>query len=196
MKTGAFEMLSSNSENRFVPIPPRAAEESPKPVSGTEAVPGDVVNDIFNLGNFIRALQVRARFGHLSRSPLRLLRIELRGDVVECDWMARPCDVWDHAIPRRARERHEAAQALEDAITIRDLIFSTLPAAQLATVRAYRETAENGPEMIIRGIVTRGQEAPRMVRSLAMRAKLCGLQFVLEDGVLRSSDDEICAMNF
>ncbi len=190
-------MLSSNLENLFFAIPPKCTSGSPEIANGRETVPGTLMNDICAIGTFLRTLRMQTRFGQLvPRAPLRLLRFEFRGEIAECDWMARPADAWDAQLPRQTRERSEAAQALEDAIAIRDLVFAAFPAVSVASVRAFRESAELEPEMIICGTVTREHVPPRSVPSLAMRAKLCGLRFVLEDGVLLSSQSEACAMNF
>jgi hypothetical protein len=125
------------------------------------------------------------RFGEFSRAPLRLLRLELRGDSVECDWVARPADVWDAGLRRPIRDRNESLQALADAMTMRDLLFEALPDVESAVLRAFRQPAREPPELIILGTVNR--EAPSVLRvgSIVMRAKLYGFCFCLEDVSLR-----------
>jgi hypothetical protein len=125
------------------------------------------------------------RFGELSRAPLRLLRLELRDDTVECDWIARPADVWDADLRRSVRDRNESIQALADAISIRNLVFDALPNVESAVLRALRQAAREPPEMIILGTVSREMPAVHRVSSLVMRAKLYGFCFCLEDGFLR-----------
>lgn len=137
---------------------------------------------LWELGDFIRATRREMRFGELSRAPLRLLSVEWRGDSAKCEWMARPADVWDEDISRSIRERKVTEQALKDAIAIRDLLFSVIPGIRTANLRVYREGEP--PELVIAGSVTRDSPALNGIRSLAMRVKLCGLQFHLENGKL------------
>jgi hypothetical protein len=151
---------------------------------------------LYGIGYFIRTIGVQLRFGRLSRAPLKLLRLELRGDAAECDWVARPADPWDADLPHPVGDRHASAQALEDAIAVRDLIFGALPAVNSAALRVYRGSAGTAPELIIEGKVAREHSAARSIRSLAMRAKLCGLRFWLEDGILEASRSEECPMSF
>jgi hypothetical protein len=40
--------------------------------------------------NAVLRLRIQLRFGRLSRAPLRLLRVEWRGDHVNCDWNSLP----------------------------------------------------------------------------------------------------------
>jgi hypothetical protein len=156
----------------------------------------NLAKQLYDIGYFFRALRARLRFGRFSRVPLRLLRLELRGNSAECDWMARPADPWDADLPRPVGERHASLQALEDAILVRDLLFGALPGANAAAFRVYRESTGTEPELIIAGTVTREKSAARSSRSLAMRAKLLGLQFLLEDGILEALRSEECAMSF
>jgi hypothetical protein len=125
------------------------------------------------------------RFGEISRASLRLLRVELSNDTLECDWIARPPDIWDSSLRRAERDRNELQQILLDAIAIRSLVFDALPKIDCAVLRAFRQPAREPPEMILLGTVSR--EIPEMhrVSSLAMRAKLFGFCFILEDGFLR-----------
>jgi hypothetical protein len=125
------------------------------------------------------------RFGEFSRSSWRLVRIELRGDAAECDWMMRPPDVWDDGLRRSARDRNESMQALADAMTMRDVIFDALPHVESAVLRAFRQPAREPPELTILGAVSREAPAVHRVSSLVMRAKLYGFCFCLEDGFLR-----------
>ena len=140
---------------------------------------------LYEFGDFVRKLRVQARFGRLSRAPLRLLRLELRGNVAECEWMARPPDHWDLDLPAEVRERHAASQALEDAMAVRDLLFCTLPSLSRAVFRVYRSSGSESPELIITGTVTRDEQIPVTVSSLAMLAKLSGFRFWLDNGELR-----------
>lgn len=156
----------------------------------------NLMKQLYDIGYFCRTLGVQLRFGHLSRAPLRLLRLELRGNAAECDWVARPADPWDGDLPRPVGDRHASVQALEDAMDVRDLFFGALPGVNTAVFRVYREAAGTEFELIIAGTVTREQSVARSIRSLAMRAKLCGLRFWLEDGILEALRSEECAMSF
>jgi hypothetical protein len=136
------------------------------------------------IGHFVRRLATQLRFGKLSRAPLKLLRLELRGNVAECDWMARPPDKWDADLPQLVREQNASLQALEDAIAVRELLLGVLPDVDSAEFRVYRQSAGDAPELIITGTITRQEPPCPGVPSLAMRSKLCGLQFQLSEGIL------------
>jgi hypothetical protein len=151
---------------------------------------------LWGIADFGRAVHRQMRFGELSRSPLSLLRVEWRGDVAECDWLARPADEWDRDVPRHVSDGNVSEQALRDAIAMRELLFCALPGVDAASLRAFRQSAGGARDLIIAGTVTRGEEVPRSVTSTAMRAKLLGFQFWLEDGVLESLQSEECAMSF
>jgi hypothetical protein len=135
--------------------------------------------------DFLRTARRRMRFGKWSRAPLRLLRLEVRSDFVGCDWVVRPADLWDESLRRSERDRNMTQQALADAVKLRDLLFSELPGVESAVLRAFRQSAREPPELIIAGTVTRSGEAPPGIRSIAMRAKLCGLRFESQDGILK-----------
>ena len=147
---------------------------------------GTLMEDICELGDFIRRLRTKMRFGELSRAPLRLLRLQLRNDAVECEWMARAADPWDADLPASLRERHVSLQALQDAIAIRELLLSILPGIQTGVIRVYRQSEGETPELVIAGSVNREEQSAWRIPSLAMRAKLCGFQFCLENGVLEA----------
>ena len=143
------------------------------------------MRQLWEVADFVRSMRRQMRFGELSRAPLRLLRLELRDDTVECDWIARPADVWDAGLRRSVRDRNESMQALADAISIRNLVFDALPNVASAVLRALRQAAREPPEMIILGTVSREMPAVHRVSSLVMRAKLYGFCFCIEDGFLR-----------
>jgi len=139
---------------------------------------------LWEVGYFLRLLRAKLKYGEMSRSPLRLLRVEWQGDAVECDWMARPPDPWDADLPVPIRERNESLQSLKDAMTVRDVVFSALPGVRTAKLRVYREVPHEPLHLIIAGSLSREDSPPIRIPSLVMRAKLSGLTFCLNDGVL------------
>jgi len=155
-----------------------------------------LAKQIFDIGYFFRALQVQMRFGDLSRAPLQLLRLELKGKCAECEWIARGADDWDEVIPVHVSESHISTQALKDAIDVREMLFGSLPGVDTALLRVFRQSAAGSRELIITGTVARDQPPAGHVTSLAMRAKLLGLQFTLADGFLESVQSEEYAMTF
>ena len=155
-----------------------------------------LVGQLSQFGYFIRAQRIQLRFGDLSRAPLRLLRLQLQGRAAECDWVSRSADEWDRDIPRHASRLNVSTQAIRDAIAVRDLLFCVLPEVDTASLRVFRESLGGERELIIAGTVAREQEVSRYVASVAMRAKLLGLQFWLEDGILEALRVEECAMSF
>jgi hypothetical protein len=137
---------------------------------------------LWELADFVRDVRREMRFGELSRAPLQLLSLEWRGASAKCEWLARPADVWDAALSSSTRDRNVTEQALKDAVAVRDLLFSALPDLATANLRVYRDGEP--PELIIAGTVMRDSRASNGIRSLAMRVKLCGLQFHMQDGKL------------
>jgi hypothetical protein len=153
-----------------------------------------VVTQLRQVGDFVRRLRTQMRFGALSRAPLRLLRFEWKGDVVECEWMARPPDPWDADLPHHVGEHNASLQALQDAMAVRELLFHALPGIESAQFRVYRQSTLEEPELIITGTVTR-EEPGIQVLSLAMRAKLCGFRFWLGAGTLEKLQPDEYALS-
>ena len=143
-----------------------------------------LTRQISGVGHFLRDLRTQLRFGVLSREPLRLIRFHIRGDVAECDWIARSQDAWDADLSREIGRRHASLQALKDAIDIRSMLFEALPDIATARLRVYRESPAHPRELIIIGNVRRHDGTFRRIHSLAMRAKLVGLRFCLENDLL------------
>jgi hypothetical protein len=143
-----------------------------------------MIKQLCDIRNVVTRLRVQLRFGRLSRAPLQLLRLEWRGDYVECEWVARVNDEWDKSLTQRLSDGNASSQALEDALVVRELLFSALHDISSATFRVYRQVADNAPELIITGTVTRPEPVRWNVRSLAMQAKLCGFRFRLDQGKL------------
>jgi hypothetical protein len=85
---------------------------------------------------------------------------------------------------------------LRDAIAMRELLFHALSGVDTASLRAFRKLAGGTRGLIIAGEVTRGEEVPQKISSTAMRAKLLGFQFWLEDGILEALPCEEWAMSF
>ena len=143
------------------------------------------MQQLWEVADFVRKMRRQMRFGELSRAPLGLLRTELRNAAAECDWVARPPDAWDGSLRRAERVRNESLQALADAIAMRNLVFDAFSKIDCAVLRAFRQAAREPPEMILLGTVSREIPEVHRVSSLAMRAKLFGFCFILEDGFLR-----------
>jgi len=153
------------------------------------------MRQLWEVADFIRGVRRQMRFGELSRAPLQILRLEWRGNAVECDWMVRPADVWDAELRRPDRERNVSQQALQDAMALRDLIFAELTGVECASLRAFRPSAPREPlELIIAGTVLREEIVRTGIRSLAMKVKLCGLKFSLDNGVLRALQEQECGI--
>jgi len=143
------------------------------------------VKALLHVAEFVRRTRAQMRFGELSRAPLRLLRLQLWPEMVECDWIARSSDEWDATLPRGQRDRCASFQALQDALAIREMLFGVLPDIQSAELRSFRQSAREPPELIISGTVTREAVPVQKVTSPVMRAKLYGFRFFLDDGVLK-----------
>src|ERR1700719_3667838 len=158
---------------------------------------GEGMKPLWEAADFVRKLRREMRFGELSRAPLKLLRLELRGDFLACDWMARPADIWDADLRQSVRDRNQSLQALEDAIAVRDLAFDALPNLQTAVLRAFRPSAaREPPELIIVGSIHRDDPEVYGRASLLMRAKLSGFHFCLEGQRLESIPVEEFEMSF
>lgn len=124
------------------------------------------------------------RFGEFSREPLKLLRLEWREEAVECDWLMRPADRWDADLPAHRAEENKTLQALRDGLALRNMIFDSFAGVNSAELRMFRICAEQAPELLMTGSVTRINEAFERVPSITMRARLCGFRFTLAAGSL------------
>ncbi|HEX6465921.1 MAG TPA: hypothetical protein VFZ99_01375, partial [Terriglobales bacterium] len=82
-------------------------------------------------------------------------------------------------------ERNASLQTLEDAIAVRGLLLHGLPDIQSATVRVYRQTKEEPAELMMTGTIAREDEVTVRVLSVAMRAKLFGFRFLMDNGILQ-----------
>jgi len=49
----------------------------------------EAMRQVYEVADFVRATRRRLRFGELSRAPIPIVRLQLRGDFAECDWMTR-----------------------------------------------------------------------------------------------------------
>lgn len=133
---------------------------------------------------FLRRARNKLRFGELSREPLLLLRVEWKGDSVECDWLMRPVDPWDKYLPPRLATENQTQQALRDALQLREIIFNCFPAVGIAHLRMFRADEQHRLELVMTGSVDRSNEILHRVASIAMRARLCGFHFNVSEGTL------------
>jgi hypothetical protein len=147
--------------------------------------PGDSENAemkwLYDISDFLRRVRREMRFGERSRAPLKLVRLAVTEDVAECEWIARPADVWDKDLPAKVRGENEIHQALVDALGIREALFNLVPQIRYARVKVYRYPGTSAAQVIITGDLSREDEPPPRLSSLVMRAKLCGLRFNLSD---------------
>jgi hypothetical protein len=158
-----------------------------------------LAEQLCNVSHFFSRLRMQLSQGELTRAPLKMLRLQVEAETVECDWLARPPDPWDAYLPQKIGRRHATLQALRDAIDVRTLLFRTLPDVETAYLRIYRETPNLGKELIINGDTQRNDNLARGVHSLVMRAKVLGFRFRLDDDVLSalaSSEQPASAANF
>ena len=163
------------------PIPPCAPGNQDWDPQGSSGL----TQQFCRVSRFVRDFKTQLRFGRLSRSPLQLDRLLIKEEVAECDCIARHQDPWDVDLARDIGRKHAALQALRDAIDIRSLLFATLPSLSAARLRIYRVSPNNFRELVILGNLRSHDSSHRRVHSLAMRAKLVGLRFDLENGFLR-----------
>jgi hypothetical protein len=114
------------------------------------------------------------------------MRLQLQDEKADCDWLARAPDEWDAALRPLVREQQASLQALHDAIGVREMLFDALPGIRTGELRAFRQSAREPPYPIIIGTVTREEptENVKKIASVAMKAKLFGFKFWLQDGVL------------
>lgn len=150
-----------------------------------EETEGGLIRQLCKASEFLRSLRVHLRYGELTRAPLHLLRLQMEGNVVECEWLARAPDPWDEDLSHKLQRRHASLQALRDTIDVRDLLFDVMPQISVAQLKVYRKSSESERELIIEGLSHRSDRASRGLHSLAMRAKVLGFNFHLEGDALR-----------
>ncbi|MGB6830604.1 MAG: hypothetical protein WBE41_21335 [Terracidiphilus sp.] len=136
------------------------------------------------MAKFLRRTRRQLRSGELSREPLQLLRVQWKGDLMECDWLMRPADPWDKYLPPELVTENQTLQALRDALKLRAIIFRSFPAVSLAQLRMFRADKSYQLELVMTGSVNRWDEEFHRVPSLMMRAKMCGFRFTVAEGVM------------
>jgi hypothetical protein len=145
-----------------------------------------LAKQVFDVSLFFQRLRMQMRFGELTRAPLCLIRFQIKESVAECDCLARLPDPWDASLRPEIGHRHASIQALKDAVDVRRLLFQLLPDVDAAYLRIYRQSSVYTRELVIAGHAHRVGPSFRSVHSVAMRAKLLGFRFSLENGILRS----------
>lgn len=141
---------------------------------------------LFDTVDFLGRARRKMRSGAYSRESLMLLRVEWKGDCVECDWLMRPVDPWDSDIPEHLARENQTLQALRDALNLREIVFKSFPAVVNADLRMFRANEDHRLELVMRGSTSRFNEVFYRVASVAMRAKLCGFHFTLAEGGQKS----------
>ena len=142
------------------------------------------MKNLLDAADFLRRARRKMRYGEFSREPLELLRLEWKGNSLECDWLMRPADRWDVDLPERVVEENQTLQALRDALRLRNIVFESFPRVDNAELRMFRIGADSLPELVMSGSVVRTNEVFERVASIAMRARLCGFRFTQGDGSL------------
>jgi hypothetical protein len=89
-------------------------------------------------------------------------------------------------LPPFARDENATLQALADAMALRAILLDELPSIRSAVLRGFRTSVRETSEAIIFGSITREDPYLLRVPSPVMRAKLCGFQFELENGFLKT----------
>lgn len=140
------------------------------------------MRELFETAAFLGRARNKMRLGAYSREPLMLLRVGWKGDSVECDWLMRPADPWDRDLPIHLAKENQTLQALQDALNLREIVFRSFPAVMHADLRMFRAGDDHQLELVMRGSISRSNEVLYRVASIAMRAKLCGFQFILAEG--------------
>lgn len=143
-----------------------------------------LVEQICNASHFLSRLRMQLRYGELSRAPLTLLRLQLTGDTLECDWLARRPDPWDCDLPEHMQNRHASLQTLRDAMDVRSILFRAFPAIDSATLKIYRSGQTGKQELIVTGCAQRNDNSSRWIHSLVVRARNLGFRFRLENETL------------
>jgi hypothetical protein len=133
------------------------------------------------IADFLRQTRSQLRSGELSREPLQLLRVQWKGDVVECDWLMRPIDQWDKYVPPHLATENQTLQALRDALKLRQIIFRSFSAVSLAHLRMFRADESHRFELVLTGSVSRWDEEFHRVPSVMMRARMCGFRFTVAE---------------
>lgn len=140
------------------------------------------MRELFDAADFLSRTRRKMRSGAYSREPLMLLRVEWKGDSVDCDWLMRPVDPWDKDLPSHLARENQTLQALRDALNLREIVFRSFPAVVNADLRMFRACEDHRLELVMRGSTSRSNEVFYRVASVAMRAKLCGFHFTLAEG--------------
>lgn len=142
------------------------------------------MKDLLDAAEFLKKVRRKLRFGAFSRESLLLLRFEWKGDSVECDWLMRAADQWDKDLPVHLARENQTLQSLRDAMSLREVIFKSFPAVMNAELRMFRADSAHRLEMVMTGSVSRSNETFERVASVAMRARLFGFRFTVEQGEL------------
>jgi hypothetical protein len=147
-----------------------------------------LLKELKYLTDFLATARKKLRFAELSRETLHVMRVEWKGDLVECDWLMRSSEPWDDGLPAGLAETNQTLQALRDALAVRSLVFEAFSAVSRAELRMFRIGAGHQLELMLSGSAARTEEEPRRVASIAMRARLCGFRFILSEGVLQAME--------
>ena len=147
-----------------------------------------LMKELLDAADFLSRARRRLRFRSLIAGTAHAVAVRVERRLVECDWLMRPADPWDKDLPAHLARENQTLQALRDALTLREVVFKSFPAVVNATLRMFRADSDHRLELVMTGNVNRSNEAFERVASVAMRARLCGFHFNLEEGASGKSD--------
>ena len=143
-----------------------------------------LAKQLCDAGLFLRQLRMQLRFGELTRRLFGFFIFKFTDSIAECDWVARQQDPWDAVSIRRHWSTPRFATGIKGCDRHPLVALCHSAGYRLWLVCASIANSSHPREVIIIGDVRRRDSTFRSVHSIAMRAKLIGFRFSMEDGML------------